>query len=87
MPTDLLAVRMDGIAAIIQDARDRCTRDRLIVQALLEVGTISGRELVERGADDADTRRARAGRDDVVLQAQTLTLLPRLVKDAKRRVR
>ena len=87
MPTDLLAVRVDRVAAIIQDSRNRGTRDRLITQALLEVGTITGRELIERGTDNAYARGARAGRDDVVLQAHTLTLLPRIVKDAKRRVR
>ena len=75
MLADLLAVRMNRIATIIQDARDRRTRDRLIRETLLEVRAISGRELVECGAHNAHARGARAGRNDVVLQAHTLTLL------------
>jgi hypothetical protein len=56
MPPHLLTIRMDGIPTIIQHARNRRTRDRLILQALLEVGTISRRELVKSGTDNAYAR-------------------------------
>ena len=47
MPPDLLAVRVDRQAAIIQDTRDGGACDRAVCEALLEVGTVRRVELVE----------------------------------------
>jgi hypothetical protein len=57
---------MDRVAALVEDSPDRRTGDRMVGEALVEVGPIRRVEIVKDGTDDAARIRARARRSDVV---------------------